>query len=176
MARIAVVSVFENGTGRGRWLASLACGHTMLREAPFKGSVNGCPKCDGEREAPVYGPTFERREDPGDGTTRITYAPFHIQVKLTSAQLSALDCSGCQEAPEGEGETLIRDGIAFATLELLGRAEIETALATLTELANAEDAQAEDPARDRAQRAGDRGARAALSNLADRLIQELRAG
>jgi hypothetical protein len=89
-------------------------------------------------------------------------------VRLTAAQASALECSGVDVAPD-EHEQLVLDAWV-ADREFVVHEEFrDRVVSALIELANAEDAMAENRALDPALRAGARGACRALSNLIAKL-------
>lgn len=99
-----------------------------------------------------------------------------MKIQITQAQYSAIECGGVLEVPEGRGEVILRDSLngCGSTLTIDDGEDVTTVLETLTALANAEDDRAEDPTRDPDCRAGDRGARTALTNLSARIITEVR--
>ena len=93
-----------------------------------------------------------------------------MKMKLTNAQLSAIDCAGIFEAahPDSPGEILLRDSIQGKTLELDGREAISLAASTVNDISNSEDYLAE-VSLDADMRKGHRGASRAMQNLASTL-------
>lgn len=97
-----------------------------------------------------------------------------VRVRLTGAQVSALQCAGLELAPDEDEVALAR---AFCGREL--RFAVEDVFAVsrgLIAAANSEDAMAEDGCRDAASRRFARGARDAMSNLAGRVAAAIKSG
>jgi len=90
-------------------------------------------------------------------------------IRLTDAQLSALECSGI-EFPEGAEEDTLLAAIRWGTRQLHFAEADRNALHTaIIGLCNAEDATAEDASEDPEARRWARGARTALTNLVGKL-------
>lgn len=86
------------------------------------------------------------------------------RIRLTSAQVSALECSGILEAAEGPREAAVLAAWQGSLL-IVAHEALDDVCGGLVDLANAEDASAEEGSLDPVQRRQARGACDALSNL-----------
>lgn len=92
-----------------------------------------------------------------------------ITIWLTDAQVSALECSGVEEEPKDHIDQVVSRAWDMDVLRFMPESQ-EELFAALTELSNAEDAQAQQETDNQA-RAQARGAAKALQNLASKVLR-----
>lgn len=92
-----------------------------------------------------------------------------VRIRLTSAQIAALECAGLDLAVDDE-ERLLAAAFTGKTLEFAA-ADRDAIYSAIVEAANAEDGMAEDPSRDTDARQAARRARDVLSRLASIALQ-----
>ena len=89
-------------------------------------------------------------------------------VRITEAQLSALECAGLFEVPDGPDEAALAAAIDGRRLVVTNETR-EALVSALIELCNGEDAIAEDASRGRDERRFARAATRSLTNLIEKI-------